>query len=103
MAATTIHFTCSTIFKYLSSGENPVEWFIGKSIVNGSKSNPCPKPEKAAQVEELQRFRATLEGGDLIMSTKKLTAYGLVLTIALLSGCSSISKGITQAYLEHET
>ena len=37
------------------------------------------------------------------MSTKQLTAYGLVVTIALLSGCSSISKGITQAYLEHET
>jgi hypothetical protein len=37
------------------------------------------------------------------MFTKQLTAYGLVLTIALLSGCSSISKGITQAYLEQET
>jgi len=37
------------------------------------------------------------------MSTKQLTAYGLVLTIVFLSGCSSISKGITQAYLEQET
>jgi len=37
------------------------------------------------------------------MSTKQLAIYGLVLTIALLSGCSSISKGITQAYLEQET
>ena len=37
------------------------------------------------------------------MLTKQLTIYWLVLTIALLSGCSSISKGITQAYLEHET
>jgi hypothetical protein len=37
------------------------------------------------------------------MLTKKLAAYWLVLTIALLSGCSSISKGITQAYLEQET
>jgi hypothetical protein len=37
------------------------------------------------------------------MPTKKLAAYWLVLTIAFLSGCSSISKGITQAYLENET
>jgi hypothetical protein len=37
------------------------------------------------------------------MPTKKLTTYWLVLTIALLSGCSSISKGITQAFLEQET
>jgi hypothetical protein len=37
------------------------------------------------------------------MPTKKLATYWLVLTIALLSGCSSISKGITQAYLEQET
>jgi len=37
------------------------------------------------------------------MTTKKLTACWLVLAMALLSGCSSISKGITQAYLEHET
>jgi hypothetical protein len=37
------------------------------------------------------------------MSTKQLTAYGLVLAIVFLSGCSSISKGITQAYLEQET
>jgi hypothetical protein len=37
------------------------------------------------------------------MSKKQLTIYGLVLTIALLSGCASISKGITQAYLEQET
>jgi hypothetical protein len=37
------------------------------------------------------------------MHTKKLATYGLVLTIALLSGCSSISKGITQAFLEQET
>jgi hypothetical protein len=37
------------------------------------------------------------------MSTKQLTIYSLVLTIALLSGCTSISKGITQAYLEQET
>jgi hypothetical protein len=37
------------------------------------------------------------------MSTKQLPIYCLVLTIALLSGCTSISKGITQAYLEQET
>ena len=37
------------------------------------------------------------------MPTKQLTIYCLVLTIALLSGCTSISKGITQAYLEQET
>jgi hypothetical protein len=37
------------------------------------------------------------------MFTKQLTIYWLFLTIALLSGCSSISKGITQAYLEQET
>ena len=37
------------------------------------------------------------------MTTKKLTACWLVLTIAFLTGCSSISKGITQAYLEQET
>ena len=37
------------------------------------------------------------------MSTKQLSIYWLVLTIALLSGCTSISKGITQAYLERET
>jgi len=37
------------------------------------------------------------------MSTKQLSTYWLVLTIALLSGCTSISKGITQAYLEQET
>jgi hypothetical protein len=37
------------------------------------------------------------------MSTKQLTTYWLVLTIVLLSGCTSISKGITQAYLEQET
>ena len=36
------------------------------------------------------------------MPTKKLATCWLVLTIALLSGCSSISKGITQAYLEQE-
>jgi hypothetical protein len=36
------------------------------------------------------------------MLTKKLATCWLVLTIALLSGCSSISKGITQAYLEQE-
>jgi len=37
------------------------------------------------------------------MPTKKLATCWLVMTIALLSGCSSISKGITQAYLEQET
>jgi len=37
------------------------------------------------------------------MSTRQLTIYWLVLTSALLSGCTSISKGITQAYLEQET
>ena len=37
------------------------------------------------------------------MLTKQLSIYLLVLTIALLSGCAGISKGITQAYLEHET
>ena len=36
------------------------------------------------------------------MPTKKLVTCWLVLTIALLSGCSSISKGITQAFLEQE-
>jgi hypothetical protein len=36
------------------------------------------------------------------MPVKKLATYWLVLIIALLSGCSSISKGITQAYLEQE-
>ena len=37
------------------------------------------------------------------MLTKQLSIYLLVLSIALLSGCAGISKGITQAYLEHET
>ena len=37
------------------------------------------------------------------MPTKRLATYWLVLTIASLSGCSSISKGITQAFLEQET
>jgi len=37
------------------------------------------------------------------MPAKKLATCWLILTIALLSGCSSISKGITQAYLEQET
>ena len=37
------------------------------------------------------------------MPTKKLITGWLVLTLAILSGCSGISKGITQAYLEHET
>jgi hypothetical protein len=36
------------------------------------------------------------------MPKKMLATCWLVLTIALLSGCSSISKGITQAYLEQE-
>jgi hypothetical protein len=48
-------------------------------------------------------LRKTLAGENLFMSTKQLTIYWLVLTIALLSGCTSISKGITQAYLEQET
>jgi hypothetical protein len=48
-------------------------------------------------------LRTILAGGDLIMPTKQLSIYLLVLTIAVLSGCTSISKGITQAYLEHET
>ena len=37
------------------------------------------------------------------MPTKQLSIYWLAFTIALLSGCTSISKGITQAYLEQET
>jgi len=37
------------------------------------------------------------------MPTKQLTIYSLVFVVAFLSGCASISKGITQAYLEHET
>jgi hypothetical protein len=37
------------------------------------------------------------------MPTKRLATYWLLLTIASLSGCSSISKGITQAFLEQET
>lgn len=37
------------------------------------------------------------------MYTKKLATYGLALTMVFLSGCASISKGITQAYLEQET
>jgi hypothetical protein len=37
------------------------------------------------------------------MPAKQLITCWLVLTMAVLSGCSSISKGITQAYLEHET
>jgi len=37
------------------------------------------------------------------MFIKRLATYWLVLTMALLSGCASISKGITQAYLEQET
>jgi hypothetical protein len=37
------------------------------------------------------------------MPTKKLVTCWLVLTMAFISGCSSISKGITQAFLEQET
>ena len=37
------------------------------------------------------------------MHRKQLAIYWLALTIAFLSGCTSISKGITQAYLEHES
>jgi len=37
------------------------------------------------------------------MPAKQLIIFWLLLTIAALPGCSSISKGITQAYLEHET
>jgi hypothetical protein len=51
VAVITIHFICSTIFEYLPSVENPVEWFVGNSIANASNANPMPGLEKTGYMK----------------------------------------------------